>query len=196
MTSSGLQERIDWVNRIELGPKFEEFETEVAIAYKDALETLTDAFSARAAFDAHEAENARLRAALAEQEAKEASARAEQEQKDRDAARSLAIAQAALVAAEAESRRLQEAETRRLREAEEKAAEDARIAEAQKDFQLHQEKVKAERAADKERIEKEALGSLTEFISSSNWDSLPQLAFELLIAITHGKIAHVRIGTE
>ncbi|MGB3705243.1 MAG: hypothetical protein WA983_08005 [Castellaniella sp.] len=108
-TSEALRNALKFAEMVEIGPEWEEFETEAHRAKARAIETLTAALAAREKYEAEQAELARLRA--------EAEARRIQDEKDRIAREA---AEAATKAAEAKAQAEREAAARR--EAQAKAA--------------------------------------------------------------------------
>lgn len=108
-TAEQIRNTLKFAEMIEVGPEWEEFETEAHRARAKAIETLTAALAAREKYEAEQAELARLR--------EEAEARRIQDEKDRIAREA---AEAATKAAEAKAQAEREAAAQR--EAQAKAA--------------------------------------------------------------------------
>ncbi len=108
-TAEALRDALKFAEMLEVGPEWEEFETEAHRTKAKAIETLTAALAAREKYEADQAELARLKA--------EAEARRIQDEKDR-----IAREAAERATREAEAKAQVEREAAAQREAEAKAA--------------------------------------------------------------------------
>jgi len=150
--SDTIRQKIAEVEHVAIGPQLEEFEEEGRVAREAALGNLRTALAEREAWEAQEAENARLRAIVAEQEAAAKKAREEQE-KLRAAAeraqREADLAQALARNMEIATREIDE-EMKRREKADQEAAErrkrEEAEAKAQREFEEEQRRGRIERA--------------------------------------------------
>ena len=214
--SNTLRQKIDFALAIDVGPKLEEFEEEARVARESALSGLRKALADREAWEAQEAENARLRAIVAAQEAKAAAERAErwaeekkareeQEARDRDIREAEAKRQrehqdalAAAQAAQAEAeRKIREAESARVlaelsakeaaAEAERRMREEAE-AQAQREFEKEQRRGRIERAKDEATFD---IMQVLELVKVGK-ARLGSAADAMLTAIRAGSVRFVR----
>lgn len=185
-----VAEHIGDVERIAIGPDFEEFQGQAQLAKDETLDKLRAMHAAALQREAEEAERraaqeaeaarlaaereelARLRAEQQEREAQAAAARAEEDRKAREAREAEERAHAEKLAAE---RAAHEAEMKAKREAQEKAEAEARAARAAEEKRLAEERAELQRQRDeqaaRERAAKEAAAAVEQRIR----DAAPQM---------------------
>lgn len=210
MQADGLQDVLDWVIGLDVGPVWEEFQEEAARAKEAAIAALTINLEARRKFEAEQEELATLRRQAAEREAKDrqeaaarAAAEAAREAVERAAAAEIerreAAAKAEREAIEARALAEREAAERRERELREQAEAAQRQA-AETEARVKREAEEAKAAEDAEQRRREADKEHRRKINSEALKALLHhggltegQAVNVITAIVRGDIPNVKI---